>query len=610
MCVTDYFISDKLDNNGEFNYREQILRERTHQLRERIKELNCLYTISNILEKKGIPLKKILSHIVEILPAAWQYPEITCARIIVEQEKVQTKNFIETNWKQESDIIVNDACLGKVEVFYREKKPEQYKGPFLKEECKLIAAIAGKLADIILIKRAEKSLIENEERYRILTEKVGDGVVLLQKGAFVFANQQFLSMFEIADLKQVIGKQATEFIPHIFNKNGEKIQWTFEGSSSDVKYFLTSHTSLSGRKLYLEGNPTIISDKGEQACLLTIRNITERMHKHKAIQHEADQLRLENISLKINMHERYRFGNIIGKTKAMQQLYELILKAAGSKANILIYGESGTGKEMVARAIHDHSDRKSKEIMIVNCGAIPRELVESEFFGHIQGAFTSAHRDKNGYLDLASGGTLFLDEIAELSHDMQVKLLRVLESGEYLPVGSNQIKKSDFRLISATNKNLLEQLKMGSIREDFFYRIHVIPITLPPLREHKEDIPLLVDHFLNMYGDEKNKVQIPGRIMDALLDYAWPGNVRELQNVLQRYVTLKHIEFQSQNGFQSTFDLSDQENLNICESVNDFEKALIMKALKKMRWNRSKTAKILGISRRALFSKMIKLGIK
>jgi len=221
--------------------------------------------------------------------------------------------------------------------------------------------------------------------------------------------------------------------------------------------------------------------------------------------------------MRSSIMNRYRFGQIIGKGPAMQKVYKLISKAAASDVNVVVYGESGTGKELVARAIHDMSDRRDRAFVPVNCRAIPHTLIESELFGYKKGAFTGANMDKHGYLDLAEGGTLFLDEVGELGVNMQVKLLRAIDGGGYFPVGSNKTKNSDFRIIAATNRNLRDQVNRGVIREEFFYRIHVIPITLPPLRDRKEDIPLLIDHFLQLYNNNgKGWLQSPGKIVEAL----------------------------------------------------------------------------------------------
>lgn len=311
--------------------------------------------------------------------------------------------------------------------------------------------------------------------------------------------------------------------------------------------------------------------------------------------------------------DRYRFGEIIGKSLAMQAVYEQIMKASSSDANAVIYGESGTGKELVAQTIHKMSDRKKQKLVAVNCGAVPETLFESEFFGHRKGAFTGATVDKQGFFDRAHKGTLFLDEVGELSLTMQVKLLRALQDKEYTPLGSPVSKTADVRIIAATNRDLVEQLHKELIREDFFYRIRVIVINLPPLRERREDIPLLIEHFLQQYGEDAKCPTIPGRILETLCAYDWPGNIRELQNELQRYLAEQHLEFignahgdsLGHNGMPEA-DLADQ---GFYEAVEAFEKRLIVDALKQNQGRREKTATMMGILPRTLHRKMKKYGL-
>ena len=308
-----------------------------------------------------------------------------------------------------------------------------------------------------------------------------------------------------------------------------------------------------------------------------------------------------------------RLGKIIGQSKLMQRVYGLIQKAADSDANVAIYGESGTGKELAARAIHELSDRKNKEFVTVNCGAIPETLLESEFFGYTKGAFTGAYVDKHGYLDLADGGILFLDEVGELTLNMQAKLLRSLDDGGYVPVGRRKPIKSDFRIIAATNKDLADRVKKGLMREDFFFRIHIIPITLPPLRERKEDIPLLLDHFLKRNNGNGRAVKIPEEIMQMLYDYHWPGNVRELQNVIHRYLAVESLDLlrppENRPAPVKTESSAQQCHVNLQQALEDFEKSLILKILQAHQWNRQKAARELGITRNTLFKKIIKFGL-
>ncbi|MGC8796150.1 sigma-54-dependent transcriptional regulator [Thermodesulfovibrio sp.] len=307
------------------------------------------------------------------------------------------------------------------------------------------------------------------------------------------------------------------------------------------------------------------------------------------------------------------FPEIIGKSKAMQEVFYIMQMVSESNANVLITGESGTGKELVARAIHKKSPRNTKPFIIIDCTTIPEALLESELFGHEKGAFTGALDRKIGLFEIANEGTVFLDEIGELSMSLQKKLLRFLQEKEIQRIGSNTRIKVDVRIISATNRNLEKLVKEGTFREDLYWRLNVVRINLPPLRERKEDIPLLVNHFLNKYSRENNKPipQLDPEIMNALMNYDWHGNVRELANVIERAVVLspsgiismKHLprRIQEQSGWTSL----KENSLNLLE----VEKSLILKALNSTGWNQTKTAQILGISRKQLRTKMKNHGL-
>lgn len=409
----------------------------------------------------------------------------------------------------------------------------------------------------------------------------------------------------VADL--IIDNDFDAFLELYRNKKGQKssiVPNAWEASS----YF----PALGGksRHIYFLAAP-IISEQGEMiGAVETLQDISQQKQLEMYLKQESDQLRQENIRLKSAMTERYRFGEIIGKSESMQEVYELIIKAAASDSNVIVYGESGTGKELVARAIHDLSTRKDKEFVMVNCSAIPETLVESEFFGYRRGAFTGAHQDNPGYLCAADGGTLFLDEVGDLNVNMQVKLLRAIEGGGYSPLGSSDTQNSDFRIIAATNRDLEELLAQGKIREDFFYRIHIIPIHLPPLRERKGDLPHLIDHFLKFYGGGKKTSFIPGKVYEALQSYDWPGNVRELQNVLRRYLAINKIDL-TRKSTPAGSNEHEAEMVEIDFNANDlrsvirqFEKNVILKALDNTHWHRGKAASAMGISRKTLFRKM------
>jgi PAS domain S-box-containing protein len=466
--------------------------------------------------------------------------------------------------------------------------------------------------DITELKHSKKVLHEGETLYKTLTEHIADGVTLVQEGKCLFANSSFAKMLGYTDLKELIEKDINEHISKEFKNSFLKLYEDLGKNSANEGVFQGKCIAKDGREFWVEARLNIIKWEGKPAVLSTTRDITKSKLKEIAIKEEADFLRNENIRLRASMKDRFKFGNIIGKSAVMQDVYELILKARASDAGVIIYGDSGTGKELVANAIHESKGKENSEFVPVNCGAIPEALLEREFFGHIKGAFTGAETDAQGYLDLADGGTLFLDEVGDLALHMQVKLLRAIDGKGYTPVGSNKVKQSDFRILAATNKDLKDMITKGLMREDFFYRIHVIPISLPPLKGRRGDIPLLIDHFLKAYDEVP---QIPGKIMDALVNYDWPGNVRELQNVLHRYITLNELDFIeiSQDKTLDSDDILDIENdielQGLHNFVKNFEKNVILKTLSRHQWHKSKAASALKIDRKTLFTKMKSYGI-
>ena len=343
------------------------------------------------------------------------------------------------------------------------------------------------------------------------------------------------------------------------------------------------------------------SDALGQLARVFQRMVNELSTRQQRLQHQVEQA----------SKERYKFGPIVGKSQAMQHIYEQMARASSSDTNVVIMGESGTGKELVAQTIHQTSARRDKAFVPVNCGAIPETLFEREFFGHQKGAFTGADRNQAGLFDAAHGGTLFLDEIGELSTNLQVKLLRVLQNGEYTPIGSQQVRQVDVRIIAATNRNLVSLREQNVIRNDFFYRIYVVAITLPPLRNRKEDIPLLIDHFLSEYDNNGSCSQIPGHIIESLLQHDWPGNIRELQNVLQRYITGEPLEFINTTHLSSMENAGvPTENFSLHDAVEAYEKRLIAKVLEQCQGNREKSATMLNIPLRTLYGKIKKYHLR
>ena len=332
---------------------------------------------------------------------------------------------------------------------------------------------------------------------------------------------------------------------------------------------------------------------------------------------QMQHLRAEVMALRAEVHDKYLIGNIIGKTAVMQQVYKTVGRVAQTNATILIFGESGSGKELIAKTIHNNSMRRNGPLIKVNCGALPEGLMESEMFGYEKGAFTGASARKLGRFELANNGTLFLDEVGELTLPLQVKLLRVLQEREFERVGGIETIKVDVRLIAATNRDLGEWVRRGMFREDLFYRLNVVPITVPPLRERAEDIPLFIDFFVRRFADESHR-EIPfitSEAVELLTEYHWPGNVRELANILERAVIMSTgiISPEDLPGLNSGCDSKKNaipEGGTLKEILHQVEKQVIIQALQANGGNRVKTAHALAISRRALLYKIEEYGLR
>ena len=326
------------------------------------------------------------------------------------------------------------------------------------------------------------------------------------------------------------------------------------------------------------------------------------------------ELNEENKQLKQELNSHFDIGQIIGKSPAIENVFEMIRKVAPTKSNVLITGESGTGKELVARAIHSLASQNSRRFLAINCSAIPESLLESELFGHVKGSFTSACQDKKGLFECARGGTLFLDEIGHMPMSCEVKLLRAVEHKQIIPVGSTESVDIDLRLIAATNKDLLKEIKEGRFREDLYYRMNVVGIHLPPLRERKEDIPLLVEHFIKKYNAEMGKhcIEISDEVLRLFMDYEWKGNIREMQNVIERAVifaeddAIKISDIGSLGQHSAT--LSD-ESQSLQAAVRAYEREHICRILNKHSWNKVEAAKALNVGLSSLYRKIDELEI-
>jgi formate hydrogenlyase transcriptional activator len=467
--------------------------------------------------------------------------------------------------------------------------------------------------DVHKTERAETARLESMERHGAMVEAF-DGFIYIcsQDCRIEFMNQRLIERTgrdAVGELCYRILHDRDSICPWCVNEQvfqGETIRWEVQ-SPKDQRWYYAVNTPIRHNDGTLSKQAMIID--------ITERKRAEDELKkaYEEIRNLKDQLEAENIYLRDEINKVCEIKNIIGQSDAMKYVYFRVQQVAPTDASVLISGETGTGKGLVARAIHNASKRRDRQMIIVNCAALPAGLIESELFGREKGAFTSAHSAQMGRFDLAHKGTIFLDEIGDLPLELQAKLLRVVEDGEFERLGNPRTIKVDVRIIASTNRDLHKEVQEGRFREDLFYRLNVFPLTMPPLRQRREDIPLLVKHFVEKYNKimGKNITEINSKVMKALREFSWPGNIRELENVIERSV------ISTQNG---VLQLAESITINNAarlqkpeEELVDFEKRHILKVLKETFWKiegDNGAARILGLKPSTLRSRMKKLDIR
>lgn len=470
--------------------------------------------------------------------------------------------------------------------------------PLKDKEGKIVGAVQA-FVNVGVVKFLTEEILREKNKLQAILNSIADGVFTINKEWKITSFNNSAEKITGIKEKHAIGKKCFEIFRSDICQKECPLQKTLRDGKTISNFELEIRTKNRGRIPISISTALLRDEKGNIiGGVETFRDLSEIKE------------------LKEEIKGRYSFQNIIGKNERMQEIFNLIERIKDLDSTVLITGETGTGKELVAKAIHYNSPRKDKPWIIVNCGALPDTLLESELFGHTKGAFTDAKFDRIGRFEMAHQGTIFLDEIGEASQNVQLKLLRVIETGEFEPVGTSRTKKVDVRIISATNKNLKELIKEGKFREDLYYRLNVISINLPPLRERANDIPLLVEHFVNKFNEKfKKKIKkVSDEVMDLILDYPWPGNVRELENAIEHSFThcrgttilLEHLPEDIKN-----YEITDFEK--ILKSKDPFEEAereIILNSLKKNDFNIEKTAKNLRIDRITLYRKIKKLDIE
>ncbi|UCE07677.1 MAG: sigma 54-interacting transcriptional regulator, partial [bacterium] len=448
------------------------------------------------------------------------------------------------------------------------------------------------------------------------TEQASDAIIWIDsEGVIIHANKAACQLFGDPS-HELIGKKIYDLTPEITEVSFQKDWLNLEQQKKLI--FEGYICNKDGEKIPVEISANLIEFEGKEYCCGFIRDITKRKESENELKEALaeveklkDRLHLEVLYLRREIKLNHNFNEIITKSDALTKILHKVEQVAATDSTVLIQGETGTGKELIARAIHNTSKRRNRPMIKINCAAIPPNLIESELFGHEKGAFTGAYTRKIGRFELAHETTIFLDEIGELPLDLQVKLLQVLQEGEFSRIGSTKTLKADVRIIAATNRDLEKAIDAGTFREDLFYRLNVFPIALPPLRERKEDIPLLAEYFTKKYSKKIGKQidTISKHMMERLVAYHWPGNVRELENVIERSVIISEgTNLDCSDWIPPKATIPDQ----ILVTLQEMEKNYIIRVLESTNWRVSGekgAAKILGMKRTTLESKMKKLGI-
>ncbi len=760
-----------------------------HNLNERLKEMECLYETLKLTSDTNKPADEILKHIPILIKKAWQYPKITEVNIIVNQQTYQTDNFSETKWCLSSNITVFGDVIGKILVCYKSRKPDEYQGPFLKEEITLLNALSMQISKMFERQKTKQALIESESRYRKFVELSPDPIAVRRHGIFLYINQAGADLLEATKPEEIIGKSIFDFLHPDFKEIVERrIEKSMSGKIAQLmeEKFIT----LDGRIKYIEVAGSPIYFEGEKATLIIFRDVTQKKkqeHKQNRINqlnslrgeinelfvrifdvnklleevckiffeksdfelvwigeikrdivqidayngkinvdnvlienkciilnkiilgkikkgnfHICDKitdaikvecckaptgydiknaglfplwmgkeikkvlavfsaessyfageiiLLLEKISAdlslvltsrdyekKLNQNfyadkksnsdtetepdadrvlsgiitGKYTINDIITADEHFKEQLQSLPKIAKNNLPVLILGESGTGKELIASAIKNLSERKDKPFLTVNCSALPDNLLESELFGYVKGAFTGAENRKVGLLQSADGGTIFLDEIGDMSYSMQVKILRAVQQKEFIQLGATKQTRIDIRFIFATNKNLKKMVEKEKFREDLYYRISPIVVELPPLRKRKGDIRLLINHFVEKFNASMQKsLSVSDEVYNTLLTYNFPGNVRELENFIKRaFIYCEEGEIRLNHLPKRIISKSNKAKKHLSrKSLKKSELALIKHRLKENKRNVIKTAKELGIHHSTLYRKIKKYNL-
>ncbi len=616
------------------------LQRTLHHLGERVKELTALHTTARLFQEDDGSTEQLLTKLVALLPVSWQYPEITAGRICFDDIKVTTPNYQVTPWVQRADFVCQGNISGSIEVVYLEEQPHEVEGPFLAEERSLINSLAEMLSLHLDRKLSNEALQHAHDK---LEERVKERTSALSEANELLKDEVAQRKEAESQLEGVIGKlqRSHDDLQAMMNQlsigvaltDGDgQILFLNRAAQELCQKRSTQYVGKHWREIFgnteylarleamLERPPAqresikvqMPNVTGGRICWANIDICDDPREPDQKIFYLYDASEVED--LRRLLGESGKFQDLIGKSPGMQAVFQQIHELARVDSTVLIEGETGTGKELVARAIHRSSHRKNRPFVAVNCAGLTESLVASQLFGHKRGAFTGAVSDQTGVFEAAEGGTLFLDEIGDIPLSVQTSLLRVLQEREITRVGESNLRKIDVRVLAATHHQLANDVEAGHFRADLLYRIRVGRILLPPLRDRREDIPLLASFFLGQCrastGRPVNKMS--HEAVRLLVGHHWPGNVRELQHAIEFAVIRSHGPTLQPHDFPP--EILGQQNLpSIVRGKNapiEDQADPILSALEKTGGNRSAAAKLLGISRVTLYRRLARHGIQ
>ena len=601
-----------------------ICRELQQALNERTPELACLYVLEKAATACGAVRDELFQMIADLIPLTFTCPERSGCRLTL-GEKIFSRGICETSGSMfGATITVRGRKIGFLEAFSAGSPPEAATHPFTPSEKHLISMVASWTGNNIEAHQAAPPDSESENRLAQIVHSNPIATFVIDahhhtthwnracenltgvKAADVIGTGKHWKAFYTHE-KPVLADLMIDQIPEqtIIDHYGGKAQRsTIMDGAYEVEFFFPD-LDTCGRWVYFTASP-LKNIRGDIiGAIETLQDVTQRKEAE-------EELRCELAGLEQELKGRFQFQNIIGKSSGMQKMYALLEDLAETDTTVLICGESGTGKELVAKALHYSGERATKPMVTVNCSALTESLLASELFGHVKGAFTGALKDKVGRFELAEGGTILLDEIGDIPPSMQVKLLRILQEKEFERVGESTPRRADVRVLAATNRNLAELVRSGLFREDLYYRLKVIEVKIPPLRERLDDMLPLLDHFISRFNKKYKKQirRVAHDVIDVFMKYFWPGNVRELEHALEHAFILCHGSVIMLQHLPAELLETPPHSPPVPAAASLQSAERILQALSQTGWNKAKAARLLAISRPTLYRLICKYGLQ